>query len=400
MKSVSVRAAFLILLFLGVGELEGLNLNLSPLDTSQVTELITYTGEATGWNNGRKIVVDHDGDIHIVYQYSLAPGQPQDLVIYARSEDGQAWTIERLAGRFPAITTDGNRIYIALVQRSASSDVLWLYRKDSSGWHSQVIWQAAPRSIFYPAIAVEGGSPPIIHLVWELHSSSLSWIKYAQVSGFGEEQPQVQVEVEDIRKDKRGLYFPSLALDGAGRAHVLWEEEVTSTKHRISHGVRLDTGEWHIRENISGEADARYPSIDFYHERIHAIFVLYESDRSLIYHDYYTQEGWGQDHGGLLLVSQGLEDGLWTFPVIENGHALFSKTVAAGCGVGPFYWNRLSNSDSASASASSWATPQPVAGEFASFPQLIEGLPGVLHIIWTDRHPEDPIKRLVRYMQM
>ncbi|MFQ6033265.1 MAG: hypothetical protein ACE5LD_02060 [Candidatus Bipolaricaulia bacterium] len=357
------------------------------------TALTTYHGDATGWNNAQKIVADNSGTLHIVYQVSLTPARDRDRFAYARSEDGLVWEVTELEGRWPAIGTAGDVIYITFVRRGSEGDELWLYRLGGSSLDRQLILRSAPHSLFYPAIAVGDGR---IHLTWEAHRGEVSSIEYVGLELFNAE-PQVEV----VAEGPQGLYFPSLAVahtqktgtgktgtGGPDRPHLVWEEEVDPVHHQITHGRRGPSG-WEIEPVSTPAINARYPALDYDPERniYELVFVGYATSGNEIYYRALAEGGWGR----LQLLSQDLEPGYWTFPTVEDGNVVWGRTVSAGCSIGPLYYSFLT--------AGSWSTPQALEGEFAAFPHLFRK-GGVWHLIWTDRDPESPILRVIRYRQL
>ncbi|MFQ6090155.1 MAG: hypothetical protein ACE5LD_01760 [Candidatus Bipolaricaulia bacterium] len=345
---------------------------------SALGELPTHHGDATGWNNARKIVVDHDGAVHIVYQLSLAPGQERDLFVWARSENGRPWETVSYEGRWPAIGIDpeANVIYITFVRRKAEGDELWLYWISQSSRGERLIASAAPHSLFYPAIAVAGGH---VHLAWEAHRGRMSYIEYAKLGPSGEPL------IETVAQNAPGLYFPSLAV-GPDGPHLAWEEAIGPRRHRIVHGKRGPDG-WEAGPVSGPELNARYPALDYDPERdrYDLVFVNYATAGNAIYYRAFSSASWS----GLERLSRGLEGGYWTFPTIEDGNVVWGRQVSAGCPVGPLWYLSLD----------SCSEPQVLEGEFAAFPHLFRR-GDTLHLIWTDRDPEDPLLRLVRYRQL
>jgi hypothetical protein len=356
----------LLLLFFEVGAL-----------TSTSSTLTTYCGDATGWNNAKKIVVDHSGMIHIVYQTSLTPAQERDRFAYARSRDGLLWEVMEMEGRWPAIAIDGDRIYIAFIVRG-EEDQLWLFRAAPDSQERQLILNPTPRSLFYPALAVESSS---VHLAWEAHREGKSYIEYARVVS-----PKEAV-FETLAESSQGLYFPSLAV-GPDGLHLVWEEGAGSGLHRIVHAQQGD-GDWTSRPISSPEIDAHYPALDYDSERqvYELVFASYSSSGNGIYYRALREGDWEEPQ----LLSRELESGYWTFPTVEDGLVVWGQTVAAGCAIGPLYWIYLSKGG--------WNMPQALEGEFAAFPHLFRK-GDIWHLIWTDRDSRSPILRVIKYLQL
>jgi len=361
--------SLLLLLLFGVGAI-----------ASTPTALTTYHGDATGWNNAQKIVVDNSGTIHIVYQVSLTPAQDRDRFAYARSSvDGQEWETAEFEGRWPAIGTDGDVIYITFVRRGSEGDELRLYRIPRGlALERQLILRSMPHSLFFPAVAAESGH---VHLAWEAHRDGRSYIEYAKIGPAGEPL------IETVAEGSFGLYFPSLAV-GPDGPHLVWEAGVDPVHHQIMHGRRGAEG-WVVEPVSAVGINALYPALDYDPRRdsYELVFVGYSTGGNEIYYRALSRGSWGESE----LLTQGLEPGYWTFPAVEDGTVVWGRTVSAGCSIGPLYYSFLT--------AGSWSAPQALEGEFAAFPHLFhQG--SVLHLIWTDRDPESPILRVIRYRQL
>jgi len=345
---------------------------------STPTVLTTYRGDATGWNNAQKIVVSAEGTFHIVYQFSLAPTERQDRFIWARSADGHTWETADYEGRWPAIEVDGDLIYIIFVRRGSEEDRLWLYRLNGGSLDKQLILRSMPHSLFYPAIAIRNGQ---IHLAWEAHRDGKSYIEYAQIGPAGEPL------IETVAESSFGLYFPSLAV-GPDGPHLVWEAGVDPVHHQIMHGRRGAEG-WVVEPVSAVGINAHYPALDYDPERkiYEIVFVGYSTSGNGIYYRALEGGSWGS----LKPLNQGLEPGYWTFPAVEGGLVVWGRTVSAGCSIGPLYYSYLIKK--------SWSVPQALEGEFAAFPHLFRK-GGTLHLIWTDRDPQSPIWRVIRYRQL
>jgi len=353
------------------------------LSSSSTTLLRGHHGDATGWNNAQKIVVDAQGQVHLVFQYALTPAQDEDLFVYARST-AQGWETTQWEGRWPTLAYDGTAVWLAYVQRDtdAEEDRLWLQRINApERW---LIAESAPHTLFYPALVVANGK---LYLAWEVHRDEKSAIMLAE---FSTERSELEA-TEQVAENKAGLYFPTLAA-GPDGPHLAYEE-AQGRKHRIVHAWHEGDG-WH-HEVVSGAVlEARYPALDYDPDKsiYELVFVGYASGGNEIYYRALTGEGWTE----LQELSQGLEPDYWTFPVVEDGLAVWGRTVAAGCSIGPLYWSyRVPGPEP----ASRWSEPRPLEGEFAAFPHLFrEG--DTWHLIWTDRDPESPLWRVIRYRRL
>ncbi len=369
------------------------HLEISAILGPELTE-----GEATSWNNSRKLAVDSRGQIHAIYQYSRSP-RGQDLLRYARSEDGRTWQIEEWPGRYATLAVDDDdRAYIVYVERQPQGDRLMLRRLSPQGeWHTRILFEDSPRSIFYPALAV---GPEKIHLAWESHSPTTGHtIQYLTLPLEAFFSPPT---IEQIASNPKGVYFPSIALDGSGRVHVAWEAARNTSEHRIDAALRDDSR--FFFEDVSalaGSGSARYPALGPGPDgEVKLVFVVYEEKRASSLYTASFELGadrWGRPQqlaryqpkdsrpGDLPDTSQKL----LSFPVVEGELLVWGHVVPQGCGTGPLFWSRSGGS-----------VPQALLGEFASYPHLMERPRGVFHLLWTDRDTQELRAFYVRYARL
>jgi len=352
-------------------------------------------GEATAWNNARKLAVDGRGWVHVVYQYDFGPGE-SDRIRYALSSDGRSWDPEgEWVGRYPTIGVDAqDRVYIVHVERTAEGDRLWLrLRAPDGGWTARRLIEAEPRSLFYPTLAV---GPQALHVAWESHTARGHSIYYLALPL--EADPETAAPtIEEVVSAGQGLYFASIAADERGRVYLAWEREVDPLRHRIDAAVRTERG-WRLQAGISaGVENALYPSIDAAPDgRARVVFVSQgEGLSSAVYSSTYSDGRWelsrltvGEAEGERPVFSVPI----LAFPVGENDYVLWGHTVPAGCGTGPLYWTRGAGGE--------WTAPEPLVGSFASFPHIVERPAGTLHLLWTDRETDKLRAFSVRYMRL
>jgi len=371
-------------------------------DPQLVAEVVSVVGvektegEATAWNNADKLAVDSRGHINVVYQYEYNADGP-DLIRYARSEDGHEWQIEEWPGRYSTVTADSqDRVYAAYVERTPKGDQLWLRRRDPQGeWNTRRLFQAAPHSIFYPALAA---GPEALHLAWEAHTAEGHSIHYATFS-LRDDFATAAFEIEQVATNPQGIYFATLALDSRGRVHLAWEAARDPVNHQIDAAVRIGSA-WKLHPNISnGVGNARYPALGLGPDgRLQVVFVVHEEGlRSSLHTAAYDPERaqWGppkllvrrQPQGDTPIYAQRI----LAFPVIKGEYAIWGNSVPAACGAGPLFWARAGGS---------WSDPYLLLGEFASYPHVIERPQGVLHLVWTDRDTQQLRAFVVRYARL
>ena len=353
-------------------------------------------GEATAWNNARKLTVDGRGWVHVVYQYDYGPGG-SDRIRYALSSDGRSWTLEQeWVGRYPAIAADAqDRVYVVHVERTVEGDRLWLRRRASDGgWTTRMLVEAEPRSIFYPTLAAGLNA---LHVAWESHVAGKHTLYYLALP-LEADLETAELAIEEVVSGEQGLYFASIAVDGQGRVYLAWEVEVDPVRHQIDAAVRTDSGGWYVYQDVSaGVENALYPFIDAAPDgRTRVVFVSHgEGLSSAIYTSTYSDGSWKLPQ---LMVREAESEQpvfsvpILAFPVSENDYVLWGHTVPAGCGTGPLYWSREAGGR--------WTEPEPLVGSFASFPHIVERPAGTLHLLWTDRKTEELRAFSVKYMRL
>jgi len=370
---------------------------LTPLIEAQSTVGPELTeGQATAWTNGQKIAVDSQGRIHVVYQYE-APFDEPGTIVYASSPDGTTWIREAWSGRYPTIAVGpDDRVYLVYVERSQNADYLWLRWKDpQSDWQSRQLLEAPSRSLFYPALVV---GREALHLVWESHQPQMHAIHYLRFP-WKESLPTATITPATVVSGDQGVFFPSLAEDGQGELHLVWETSRDGMNHRLDAAVRTSAGRWVITPDLMPSvADAGSASLSLSSTReILLTFVAHESQlKSALYVLRYANGRWEKPDE---LEYQGKMKGaaydqpVVAFPAQAAGLILWGHTVPAACGTGPLYW-AYQNADG------QWSDPQPLTGDFASFPQLVERPRGVWHILWTDRDAKALRAFEVRYLKL
>ncbi len=204
------------------------------------------------------IALDGSGQAHVAY----FAGSPPNLDIYHATNAGGAWSTE-VAGNtnMPAtwnlhlgLALDGaGRAYIAYPTYDGSDyEVNIRYQQSArgtaplGGWATLIVTDNAVQDE-YPSIAVDGSGA--IHVAYQSYDDAAFTydLWYATYSGgawsFG------QVTHSAGFNDKA----PSLALDGAGKAHLAWEVGAAMADPEI--GYATDAGGAWITTTLTANAD-------------------------------------------------------------------------------------------------------------------------------------------------
>lgn len=242
---------------------------------------------ATAWNNGTKVVVDSAGGTHVVYQnitlpHNDQPATPMHSVTYAYSTDrGITWDFTSFeAAYYPSLAVDPNKVpHIVLLEHASTgpppNEHLVHYWKDGSGQWQKDIIVSIPDKIdvmFTPAVAIYGPGPQGYyspHVVWEQYSDSppRTAINYWTSSLGGPEEILSAVGLHSLR-------FPSIAIDGGGKPHVLWQN---NNLGEIQHSYREGTNNWH-QPPLTVASGASHPCAD---ESEGEIFAVWEQGSPL-----------------------------------------------------------------------------------------------------------------------
>lgn len=353
-------------------------------------------GQATSWTNAHKLAVDGQGQIQIVYQYE-APFDGPDTIVYAFSSDGKIWTREAWPGRYPTIALGpDDRVYLAYVERTQGADRLWLRWKAPPGdWQNRQLFEASARSLFYPALAAGRDA---LHLVWESHQPQKHGIYYLGLPWEGALATDAP-SPETVVLGSPGVFFPTVAEERQGQLHLAWEAARDAVNHRLDAAVRTSAGQWMITHDLMPAiADARSASLSVSSTGAALLtFIAHGSGlKSALYALSYLNGRWQRPQ---VLERQEKIEGtsydqpIVAFPAQAGGLLLWGHTVPAACGTGPLYW-AYQNADG------QWSHSQSLSGDFASFPQIVEGPRGTWHILWTDRDTKALRAFEVRYLRL
>jgi len=346
---------------------------------------------ATAWNNGKKVVVDEASRIHAVYQnlplsHSHDPGGPSTnshSVTYAFSTDrGISWEFKEFQAAYhPSIAIDGHNLpHIAMLQHLGATqpppnEYVVHYWIDLSGqWQYEVI-EGYPDKFgvyFTPVIDVyQPTTNPEIHIAWE-HSEDLT----SRILYWNSSSGVTEVILNQTGTEPHPLQFPTIALDGSGTPHVLWQNNEFGG---IYHSYRNST--WEPGTEVA--AGGTHPCVDRCEGIIYAVWE--EGSPSDVFIGKYTGTGWEKcPVCETIYQSQfpvlGDSNVVWfePTPLIDNYVVLYSKWTGGGltgeitCGTTP---ETLSQGISST-------YPQ---GFYHSLSDICQGCPcDRFYVIWTE----------------
>lgn len=172
------------------------------------------------------------------------------------------YTIDGVRPRW-RVGNDGLHMTFAAALTStmaARGDLYYLYRPfTATTWAStvvvtrdQAIVAGAAGGVFYPDLAIGDG---VIHLVWEQKYEIGGRISYtidyisATLGAGGQATWAAPVPLSSPETNGQR---PAIALDGAGRVHVVWTHYITDTEQYVQYR-RLDESGWSQVQVLNGE---------------------------------------------------------------------------------------------------------------------------------------------------
>ncbi|OGO04850.1 MAG: hypothetical protein A2Y91_05390 [Chloroflexi bacterium RBG_13_54_8] len=195
------------------------------------------------------IAVDSEGNLHVVWKDGTTGNV--GLLHSIRSSSGNWSAPQKIPGTqststAPRIAVGYQGILYVVWQGNISgeSGIFWNLRGSNGDWSTSQKITGSSDISKYPDIAVDAQGNP--HVVWEEESpsSDSADIVYATRSG------QTDWVLQNI-SDNVGLSrLPSVAVDGAGKLHVVWQDD-TSGYADILYAAKPGNGAWSVPRNIS-----------------------------------------------------------------------------------------------------------------------------------------------------
>ncbi len=177
---------------------------------------------ATGWNNGRCVLRDDAGGVHVVWH----DNREGNYEIYHRRWDGLrlAWGEEtRLTGaagvsKTPSMVAgSGGTLHLCWGDNTSGTLEVYYKRYDGAAWS-----EAMPVSLIDgrqskdPAMVLDGSGAPVIFYEDNRHGP---WQIYCARQ---EGSAWIEVRLTDVDAP---TYHPAAASDSAGHIHLVWEDE-------------------------------------------------------------------------------------------------------------------------------------------------------------------------------
>lgn len=143
------------------------------------------------------------------------------------------------------------------------------WREENGQWQSETLrgpYDGYDR-LFRPAIAAEIGiyDPPKLHVVWE----EVDWGPPINTS-INYWSPTTGVEEVASANGEHTLEFPTIAVDGGGTPHVLWQDN-TQAIPLIQHRYK-EAGEWKPTLSQQVAEYAKHPCADEWGNGIYAVW--------------------------------------------------------------------------------------------------------------------------------
>jgi len=209
---------------------------------------------STQYNNGRRIVKDSSGNLHVVF-YKSVRGYYQ--IFYGKSTDnGTTWASTQLTSEasehqyYPSIAIDSSdNLHIVWYGQDAASptynQIRYIKYTAGGSWGAiSNITSEATEHQYDAAIAVD--SSDYLHVVFRgQHSGSTSYdeIRYLRSTTGGGSWDSIYNIAEAANETQ---YKPTLAVDGADNVHVVWygQHAGSTSYYQIRYIKRTSVGVW------------------------------------------------------------------------------------------------------------------------------------------------------------
>ncbi len=286
------------------------------MDTVFIPWQKSDTHLATAYNNGRKIVRDADGRVHIVYQ--------SDGRIYYTYTDDSLFSCDFLVGEgdLPSISLDSNEDPWIL-WRNTSCDTILFSKFDYDSF-------ATPVSIYHndslsaPSFAVS--EDDIAHISVGILSSGQSRVIYGIFNG------TQFTSIDTLDTYEGDMTRPSLAfIEDKAKPIVVWGKEC-----QIYYREKVEKDKWGETELISGEVrNSRNPQIDYHEKFVYVVWQGGEVHPDIYYASKPTKGSWTEP------IRVANTQGDSKYPIIGGGsHVVWEEGSGLGW-VHPFTTSRL-----------------------------------------------------------
>ncbi len=175
------------------------------------------------------ISIASDGKIYIVFSQTSSEGS-QSHIFLAKSVDGgttfqETRVSDNLAyALYPAMAVDhAGVIYAAWTDFRSANPKIYLAKSNDEGQNFSIsnVTANVEKEQYLPALSVDPAGA--VYLAWENHDLTGDQDIHFAKSMDGGANFSAPIQVND--DDAANQYYPSLALDSAGRAFILWFDE-------------------------------------------------------------------------------------------------------------------------------------------------------------------------------
>jgi len=355
--------------------------------------------------NGKNVVVDPSGRIHVVWTSYQTPGTYSPQIYYKRYYPGSGWTSDTCISAdvattyynyYPSIACDSAGNIHVVWRANYSTTNLILYKMCTPTSSGNGGWEAASTVLpthsttwykYYPDVACTPDNH--VHVVWnEYYFTAGRMIVYREKIGT---TWQAQVMVDSVAYSGYYHGYPSVAGARNNNVHVAWYGSTpTITYYQIFYRGRI-SGTWGSIENVSnGVYYQYYPSVACNPTTNNPHIVWYGYDPSFYYtkiiHSYRTGSGWQPRD----TVSEFPQYTYYqynpemVFTADGKGHVVWYGYSLASASYYQIRYNERS-------AAGVWGTPinlTSVTGSYRYQPSIANGgnssAPNDLHVVWYD----------------
>ncbi len=345
--------------------------------------LTSDIAEATAYNNQRKLVLDSDKNLHLVFSDG-------DSIRYAMSEDNgetwpyKDWTVGK--GDFAALSLDSrNDPNISFIKNNTQVCTLFYVGKPVP---TPILTKSAGQVARFmpPAIMVDSndivhiiaeserfGDTPIMHY-WKLEHGEFKVdepenVVWETIASYGPTQ------IEEIPEPE---YSPSLDIDENNNLYVVYNNNGT-----IYYKTKIG-GQWQSSYNLGSGS---HPCIDVARKYVH---IVWESDEPSNIQEIHFPIDRTPSQGTQVNISKTTTES--KHPVIVNGSQILWQEHTITNPYGVIYWSQFTGSkwsdgeDIAQIAIYGECFPQAVVERKTigpNDPVPISGWPGILHFVYT-----------------
>ena len=246
-----------------------------------VTEVVSTESTSNSWNPS--LFVDSSGTVHVAWEdYTSYGGSGMDAdIFYKRKPAGGSWSVTEVVSTEsiidscrPSLFVDsGGTVHVAWEDYTNYSGSGWdwdiFYKRKPVGgsWSvTEVVSTESTSSSWYPSLAVDSSG-----------TAHVAWADYTNYGGSGSDQDIFYkrkpvggswsvTEVVSTESTSTSRY-PSLFVDSGGTVHVAWQDDMnyggSGSDQDIFYKRKPSGGSWTVTEVVSTESTSSswYPSL-------------------------------------------------------------------------------------------------------------------------------------------